>query len=59
MALQDRMGQHEDWKDGQDEFRQWAKEQIEDIQLKIKAIQYALKVVPLDLNDDLKLKHKK
>ena len=59
MALQDRVGQHEDWKDGQDAFREWTKEQIRDIQLKIKAIQYALKLVPLDLNDDLKLKHKK
>ena len=59
MALQDRVGQHEDWKDGQDAFRQWTKEQLEDIHLRLRAIEYALKLWTLDLNDDLKLKHKK
>ena len=59
MTLQDRISQHEDWKDGQDAFRQWTKEQLEDIHLRLKAVEYALKLFTVDLDDDLKLKHKK
>ena len=62
MSIQDRIAQHEDWKDGIDAFRhavhsemQLIKVKLEEIEKHMRLIEFALKQVCLDLDENLTL----